>query len=340
MASELTAPENGDVELSVVIVTQDDEDRVRACIQSVLAACESVSEYEVILVDRASTDATVQRASEYPITVLEIPEGRLATTGAAQCVGTRAANGAQLLFVEGPMAVTERWLSRAMMVLDQETVAAVDGQLGTPAGNVGLQEVDTVRTVALYDRRALRDAGGFGPHLRSMPAVLLGFRLRAAGYRLCRLPGVAGTDAGGVTRESLPWRRWPDLAVGTGQVLRRSLDSRQLLWLAAKRFRYRLGAVAWLVVGLLTLVFAQVAVLGWLVSSTVMAGVVLSRYGPLVGLRYIAQSVVCVLGISVRFCLSPRPPDAFPLDTVVVHRDGPQYIRLIPCASPTPHGVS
>jgi hypothetical protein len=59
-----------------------------------------------------------------------------------------------------------------------------------------------------------------------------------------------------------------------------------------------------------------------------MAGVVLPRYGPLVGLRYIAQSVVCVLGISVRFCLSPRPPDAFPLDTVVVHRDGPQYIPV------------
>lgn len=331
MDTQLSTRENGHVELSVVILTQNDESQVRACIESVFTACESVTEYEIILVDLHSTDATVQQAAEYPVTVLQIQDERLATRGAGHYVGTQAANGHRILFVEGSITITELWLSRAVATLDRESVAAVDGQIGTPADYAGSREVDAVETVALYDRTALRAGGGFDPFLRSMAAVLLGFRLRAAGYHLLRLPTVAGTDSETSSRASLPWRRWRDTAVGAGQVLRRSLTDRGVRWLALNRFRYRIGAFAWFLVGVVTLLVGQSAVLGWLVPSLVGTGVLVSRYGPLAGLRYVIRAAVCAFGLVAGFCLSTKPADAFPLGTVVVRREGPQHIRSIPC---------
>src|SRR6056297_2890706 len=82
-----TQSEKGQLPLSVVIITENEEDNIGDCIESVFAACRSVSAFEVILVDSASTDRTVEIAHEYPVTVLRIPDEHTVSCGAGRFVG-------------------------------------------------------------------------------------------------------------------------------------------------------------------------------------------------------------------------------------------------------------
>jgi len=108
-----TRAEKGQLPLSVVIITQNEEDQIETCIQSIFAACRSVSAFEVVLVDSASTDRTVERAREYPVTILRIPEEH-ASNGAGRFVGDQVARGELVLHVDGDMTLTETWLPRAI----------------------------------------------------------------------------------------------------------------------------------------------------------------------------------------------------------------------------------
>lgn len=108
------------LELSVVIVTYNEQDRIRACIESVVAAARELAEFEVILVDSNSTDRTVDIASEYPITIFQIPDDELTTPGAGRYVGTQAARGELVLFVDGDMVLERDWLARAMSLMRSE----------------------------------------------------------------------------------------------------------------------------------------------------------------------------------------------------------------------------
>src|SRR5215469_3560219 len=58
------------VELSVVLITKNQAWNIARLIESVLDATSSVLSKEIILVDSASTDQTVEIAGRYPVTIL------------------------------------------------------------------------------------------------------------------------------------------------------------------------------------------------------------------------------------------------------------------------------
>lgn len=324
MTVELTgATGEGSPQLSVVIVTYNEEARVRACIESVLEACRSLTEFEVIHVDSNSTDRTVEYAAEYPITVLRIPSDDLTTPGAGRYVGTRVARGETILFVDGDMTLEGAWLSRAREHVRDDGVAAVDGHLNRPSEDTTVREVDSVRGVALYDAAALRSVGGFDPQLRSLEDIHLGFLLTAAGYRLLRLPEVAASHPEGSTLHE-PFRRWSrGYAFGPGQVLRRSARSPELLAKYIWRFRYRLGTLVWLCAGAMALAVGPVALFGWALLSMGAVAVVVSRRGIFGAIEFGTQQLLGIAGIVVGLRDRPRPHESFPIETVEVVTEGP-----------------
>lgn len=310
--------------LSVVVVTYNEADRVRTCLESVFDACEAVPDVEVVLVDSNSTDGTVERALEYPVTVLRIPDDELTTPAAGRHVGTRHASGDRILFVDGDMELADGWLPRALERLEEPGVAAVDGHLDEPAEDDEVRTVDSVRGVALYEADALEAVGGFDPFMQSVEDVNLGYRLTADGYRLERLPEVAAHHPpGDVLTEPLRRLRLGYMR-GSGQALRRSMRSRspRVFAMHLYRVRHRLVMTGWLLLGFLALV-ATPALLAWTLGTLVGVGVLVRRFGFLGAVSFLYYKGLSTVGLVLGFLERPEPPGSFPLEAVETVAEAP-----------------
>lgn len=254
--------------LSVVVIAYNEEDRIEACLESVIAACRTVGPFEIVLVDSNSTDRTVELAADYPITVLRITSDDLTTPGAGRYVGTLATSAGTILFVNGDMTLTESWLPRALDYLDaNDDVAAVEGCL-VPSERTEVSEVDALGSLVLCDADALAEVGGFDPYLRSNEAIDVGLQLKRAGYRLVRLPelSVRHHDDGTVAEPLRRWRRGHYF--GSGQLLRKWRDTPSVLRHLLRRQRYEFAILLWLAVGVVSLTAAPLSV-AWVLLSLV-----------------------------------------------------------------------
>lgn len=312
--------------LSVVVPTYNEAERIETCLASIFETCqaaEAVETFEVTLVDSNSTDRTIERATDYPITVLEIPDDDLTTPGAGRYVGTHYADGDAILFVDGDMELAEGWLPEAIAHVREDGVAAVDGHLDDVPENVTLEERDAVRGVALYDADALASVGGFDPFLDSLEDIHLGYELNGEGYRLLRLPVVAAHHpASDVVTET--FRRWDrGYARGTGQAIRKSLSSPRLVAKYVYLVRYRLVIGGWLGVGVASLATGA-GVLLWLVISAVGFGFVAAkREGVVDAAAWIVYKATLIVGLVLGLLDEPKPRGRFPIERVEVLTEGP-----------------
>lgn len=326
LATDPTAPpEKGRVPLSVVIIAENEEEWIRECIESVFAACRDVSAYEVILVDSASTDRTVELASEYPITILRIPEEHAISCGAGRYVGDRVASGELVCHVDGDMTLTETWLPRAIEYLDEHAdAAAVEGCLDRST-HADVREVDKVGGVMLYDAHALADVGGFDPYLLGYEDIDVGFQLKTAGYRLVRLPEVSAQhhDEGGTLVE--PLRRWRQgYAVAPGQAIRKRAGSPAVLRLLIGRQRYKLALLAWVLAGVAAAP-SRPRRRAWLLLSVVAFAAVAARLGVSDAVNFVAAKAIGLVGIVVGLGRPPAEPESYPVSTVEVVAPGETF---------------
>lgn len=317
-----TDTENGQIPLSVVIITENEEDLVQECIESVFAAChQSIPAFEVILVDSASTDRTVEIAAEYPITILRIPEEHTVSCGAGRYVGDQVACGERVLHIDSDMTLTETWLPRAIEYLDEnEDIAAVEGCLDE-SSQTEVIEVDKIGGVMLYDADALAAVGGFDPYLLGYEDIDVGFQLRTTGYRLVRLPEVSAIHHDEDTI-SEPLRRWRQgYYVAPGQVIRKRLGSPSVLWRLFRRQRYKFALLLWLVAGMVSVVFTPL-LFGWVLFSALGFGVVASKRGVIGAISFFFAKAFGLVGLAVGFTNPPQSATAFPLSAVEVVATG------------------
>lgn len=310
------ADEEASPTVSVVIVTYNEADRIRRCLDSVFELCEEVPSFEVVLVDSNSSDETVSIASEYPITILRIPSDDLSTPSAGRYVGTQAADGEFVLFVDGDMELSDGWLPRACRLLrEHPDVAAVDGHLNENRGQTEIENVGAVRGVALYDAKKLRAVGGFDPFLRSLEDIDLGFQLVEAGYRLCRLPVVVAEHPVS-TGPQEPLRRLRNGYVrGTGQAVRKSVDSPRRLARHLHRLRNKLFAAAWGSLGAVSLLSPPLFV-GWVLATAAGFCVLVSKKGFDEAVTVSIKQVLTLFGMFWGFRDAPRPASEYPLDRI------------------------
>jgi glycosyltransferase involved in cell wall biosynthesis len=225
--------------LSVVLIARNQERSVGPLIESVLRETADLALKELLLVDSASTDRTVEVALGYPVSVLALPQADWLCAAAGRYVGYANTTGDSVLFLDGDMELCAGWLPRAIAVLETEpALAAVAGRVidsetqaaelpTDPVGEATLGaergwEVPHPAGAGLYRRAALEEVGSFNPYLRSDEEPELALRLRARGYRIFSLdaPSVIHHQpvAGGFP--ALFARRQRGLFVGHGQVAR------------------------------------------------------------------------------------------------------------------------
>jgi glycosyltransferase involved in cell wall biosynthesis len=197
--------------VSLVIIGKNEAQFIQSAIASALEASAHVAPSEVLYVDSASTDHTIERAQAFPIRILQLrPEWTL-TPSAGRYTGFRHAKGEYVFFIDGDTEIEGPWLASAIEFLeahrDYGGVAGVlnevwldrDGnRVGGKANlygqdlNVQVCDMKSLGGIAIYRRSALERAGCFNPFIPAGEEYELGLRLRLAGFKVARLAGDMG----------------------------------------------------------------------------------------------------------------------------------------------------
>ena len=162
--------------------------------------------YEVIVVNDGSTDATPEIAARYPFRMISVPNGGLS---AARNLGLHAASGEIVAYTDADTRVDQHWLSHLVQSFIESTVAGVggpnvvppdDGWIAqcvarSPGGPVHVMldntEAEHIPGCNMaYRKSALEAVGGFDPtYIKAGDDVDICWRLQAHGHSLGFAPG-------------------------------------------------------------------------------------------------------------------------------------------------------
>jgi rhamnosyltransferase len=113
-----------DPTISIVIRTQNEERWVSPCLQAVFD--QEYKDFEVVIVDNQSTDATVAKAQQFPVRVVTIEEYQ---PGRALNVGFKACAGRYVVCLSAHCIPADSvWLERLVAGFEDENIAGVYGR--------------------------------------------------------------------------------------------------------------------------------------------------------------------------------------------------------------------
>ncbi|MFN9708341.1 MAG: glycosyltransferase family 2 protein [Burkholderiales bacterium] len=207
--------------LGIVIIGRNEGERLRACLHSVAraGAC-------VVYVDSGSTDGSVELAQSVGVNVVPLTCSQPFTAARARNAGFSrlqylAPEIRYVQFIDGDCEVLPGWLLQALIFLEAHPgVAAVCGrrrerfphrsvynklcdvEWDTPIG-----EARSFGGDALVRANALREVGGYRDDLIAGEEPELCVRLRAAGWRLWRLPHDMTWHDAAMVQFSQWWKR-------------------------------------------------------------------------------------------------------------------------------------
>lgn len=190
-----------DQTLSIVIIGRNEAAGLAECVNAAKAAAAEIGGAEVIYVDSASTDASVDIAAGLGCRVLSMrPEWKLCPS-AGRFIGSRYAAGEFVLFLDADTHIYKGFLAPAIEHFrSQPNVAGINGRIDDLDENGQLlidaeeRHDDVADTkwlrgpACLYRREALMAVGSFNPHLPMEEEAELGLRLTKAGWRLQLIP--------------------------------------------------------------------------------------------------------------------------------------------------------
>ncbi len=184
------------MDLSIVIISRNEEAAIGACLKALREQTRDLKT-EIILVDSASTDRTVQIASEYPVTIVRIEQCGELSPSAGRYLGTLQATGRFIFFLDGDMILIDGWIKHALAHFKDETVAAVAGRLYRVYPGEELNYSHQNRYVlgrvlylagsGVYRKDVLDRVGTFNPFVKGEEERELGFRVLQGGFSILRL---------------------------------------------------------------------------------------------------------------------------------------------------------
>lgn len=210
----------GEAVFGAVAIGRNEGDRLKRCLASLPAAG------RVVYVDSGSRDGSVQRARDHGADVVELDMATPFTAARARNAGFRrlqeiAPDLHYVQFVDGDCELNRQWPEQAIGYLDANPdVAAVCGRrrerfpeisiynwLCDVEWNVPPGEVRAFGGDVLIRRTALEKVGGYRDDLIAGEEPELAVRLRAAGWRIWRLPSEMTLHDAAMTYFGQWWRR-------------------------------------------------------------------------------------------------------------------------------------
>jgi GT2 family glycosyltransferase len=263
--------------LSVVVVNYRRADMTRACVDAVRAGVERVAgPSEVVIVDNASRDGSVEalRAAGADATVVELPENRGYTAGAAEGIRRTSGEWVALLnndvLVEpdalaemvrvgasapdvGSVAAQMRFagsdvLNSAGIAVDRLGIA-YDRLLGRPTSDSETEPVEVFgpcNGAALHRRRMLDEVGGLDESFfYALDDADLAWRARMAGWRCLYAPGAVVQHHHGATVGHASDQRYFHVGLNRVRCIAKNADGRMLRRYGLAAIGYDLAYVAY-----------------------------------------------------------------------------------------------
>lgn len=318
--------------LSIIIKTLNEEAKIARAIESALAAAKGFpSSIEIVVADSLSTDRTVEIAARYPVRVVQFTRVEDRGCGAGVQLGYQHSCGEYIYLLDGDMELVPGFLAEAYRVMQSDSrLAGVAGLLEDTRVNNAFDRIRVANRAAarpgeldwldgggLYRRTAIDAVGGYAANrnLKAYEEAELGLRLRAAGWKLLRLPlpGVrhTGHDAGTLVLLARHWRSRRAMAAGV--LLREAIG--QPWWRGAlRKLIHPLAAGAWwCMLALAVLLLPEEArVLTVATLIAVMGSVVLLLALKKRDLAHVTTSLFHwhygAAAIAIGFCYRQRPP--------------------------------
>lgn len=270
------------MKISVILKTLNEEKRIGAAIESVIAALSGI-EGEIIVADSGSRDRTVEIASRYPVLVAQIEAPAKASCGIGPQLGFQYSKGEFICLMDGDMLLDPEFLPAALDYLDKNPrVAGVSGhvnevnldnleftrrvQRNAPENRHGV--LDRLNGGGLYRRAAIEEAGYFSDrNLHGYEEFDLGQRLRMRGWTLFRMDRRFVDHFGhSINSYLLLTRRWSSKYLrGVGELLRAGSEQQRMKVLTDELPEVRLwvGVYVWWVALLLCLIYGFFNPLGF-----------------------------------------------------------------------------
>lgn len=175
--------------LSIVIISKNEEKHIKNAIESIILASADFNISEIVLVDSASTDKTVDIAKNFPIKIIQIQPGAYMSPSAGRHIGLHYCQGDYVFFLDGDMTVDKNWFSAALPILVANSKLAAIAGLCEGMGYEYFGNFTHLGGAVLYRRDVLKnqEIGSFQPYLSNEEELELGFRISKAGYQLQRI---------------------------------------------------------------------------------------------------------------------------------------------------------
>jgi glycosyltransferase involved in cell wall biosynthesis len=259
-------------ELSVVIKTLNEAEKIEACLRSVLAVTDAATT-EIIVADSLSDDDTVAVASRFPVKVVQLAHREDRGCGSGAQLGFQYARGKRLLLLDGDMELDAAFLPAAHAALEADPGLA--GVAGLVVDRVMTMEfrrrnqkpdrtakpglLDHLNGGGLFRMEAIQPFGFFTDrNLHAFEELDLGLRLTAAGWRLRRLNQPSVYHYGHATAAfPLLLQRWhTGYLHGHGELLRSKWGT-DLWWRCVRGARLSIAVILWWVILLVLLLGAM-----------------------------------------------------------------------------------
>ncbi|WNJ88579.1 glycosyltransferase family 2 protein [Bosea sp. 685] len=226
--------------VSVILKTLNEEARIGAAVESVLAALEGIGG-EITVADGGSRDRTLAIAENYPVRVVQLEPTISPSCGIGPQLGFQHSREPFICLMDGDMLLDPGFLPEALAYLSANPRAAgVTGHVeemnqtsleyvrrerrASPENRIG--PIDRMNGGGLYRREAVEQAGYLSDrNLHGYEEFDLGMRLRARGWTLHRLDRRFVRHFGhALNAYTLLVRRWKSGYLrGIGELLRGAL---------------------------------------------------------------------------------------------------------------------
>ncbi|MGX1788305.1 glycosyltransferase family 2 protein [Bosea sp. NPDC055332] len=230
--------------VSVILKTLNEEARIAAAIESVLAALDGIGG-EIIVADGGSRDGTLAIAARYPVRVVQLEPAIRPSCGIGPQLGFQYSREPFICLMDGDMLLDPGFLPEALAYLSgNPRTAGVTGHVeemndtsleyvrrgrrASPENRTGA--IDRMNGGGLYRRAAIEQAGYLSDrNLHGYEEFDLGLRLRARGWTLHRLDRRFVRHFGhAISAYALLLRRWKSGYLrGIGELLRAALGQPQ-----------------------------------------------------------------------------------------------------------------
>jgi len=329
--------------VSVILKTLNEEARIGAAVESVLAALDGIGG-EIIVADGGSRDRTLAIAAAYPVRVVQLESAIRPSCGIGPQLGFQYSREPFICLMDGDMLLDPGFLPEALAYLSANPRAAgVTGHVEemndtsleyvrrgrrvSPENRTGA--IDRMNGGGLYRREAIEQAGYLSDrNLHGYEEFDLGVRLRARGWSLHRLDRRFVRHFGhALNAYALLLRRWKSGYLrGIGELLRAALGKPQWRQLLQELPELKLWAVVylWLSV-MIVLPFALPSpTLGLAIDAAVTAAVVgamsLRQRSLSLGLYAVVAWLFHAAALPLGFFQERKAPDAWIESRVV--KDG------------------